>query len=382
MRNNTLTPRTSIVALAALGVGLSVLGGLAGCETSGGGSGGGGSAAPAPSQMVSTDAWNALGYRLDWQGYASVPGGGRVTNFAIGNDCLVVQESGSRVSLLEKSNGAIRWTNQLASRLTRFTSVDVRGNSVWASSESELIGLDIESGDVVARQRFARVVNTPPLFSGGVAVYGTASGEVIGHLTTANVKLWGFQSPGAITTPAVDVNGIAAIVSQSGDVMFLDPQTGTLYAGARMFRGVESAPASGDGAAYVASLDQSIYAFEPSGGVRWRYRTEYALRGKPVFHAGVVYCEVPQQGMVALDARTGGRRWNNPEVRGTVVAQRNGMLVVFNGREALLVDPGDGGIVERQSLSNVARVVAEQFTDGAIYTVSSSGAVARLVPGR
>ncbi|MCA9273408.1 MAG: hypothetical protein KDA31_10205, partial [Phycisphaerales bacterium] len=72
MRNNTLTPRCSIVALAALGAGLSVFGGLAGCETTGSGGGGGGSGTAAPPQMVSTDAWNALGYRLDWQGYASV----------------------------------------------------------------------------------------------------------------------------------------------------------------------------------------------------------------------------------------------------------------------------------------------------------------------
>lgn len=359
---------------------------VGGCESTGGsggsGSGGGGGQGAQTAPPVAHDGWAKLGYRLDWQGFASVPGGNRVTQFEIGSDVLLVQESGSRVTLLEKSDGSLRWTNQLSSRLTKYVGADIIRDMVFVSSDSELTGLEMGTGNVVLRQPFQRVVNTPPMISGAVAVYGTASGEVMGHMMTNGVKLWGFQTPGAITRGAVDVNGIAGVVSQSGDVLFLDPQSGVLYGRQRMFRGSESAPISGDGAMYVASLDQSLWAFEPSGRVRWRLRTEHALTAQPTFHAGAVYCEVPTMGLVAVDAGTGAKRWASPDARGVVVADRNGMLVVHGGGTMMLVDPADGQVVARESIPGVTMVVAEEFVDGALYAVSSGGAVSRMVPRR
>jgi outer membrane protein assembly factor BamB len=364
----------SAVALAA---GLAAFGG---CRS-------GGSAEGADDQRASAvpvphDEWASLGYRLDWRGFASVPPGNRVTSFQIGPDVLVVQENGTRVSVLEAQDGAIRWTNELANRLTRFTDARVQGDLVLATSETELIGLNLGTGHVTLRQRFPRVVNTPPMISGNVAVYGTASGEIVGHLLSNGVKLWGFQTPGSIEHGAVEVAGLAGVVSQSGDVVFLDPQSGTLYGRHSMFRGIESQPAAGDGAMYVASLDQSLYAFEPGGTVRWRYRTEHALEAQPTFHNGAVYLEVPRTGLVAIDARTGRQRWAAGEVRGTVVAERNGMLVVFSRGTVTLVDPADGTIVGRESIGAVDRLVADGFTDGALYAVSNSGTIARFIPRR
>lgn len=361
--------------------------GLLGCE-SGGGSGtpssgsGGSGGAPLTAPPVANESWAKLGYRLDWQGFASVPPGGRITQFVVSPSGLVAQETGSRVTLMEPGDGSMRWTNQLSNRLTKYVGAQVVGDRVLVASDTEYTGLDAATGAVVSRQPFARVVNTPGLILGGAAVFGSASGEIMGHLLSNGVKLWGFQTAGAITHGAVSVNGVAGIVSQSGDVLFLDPQTGVLYGRARMFKGVETDPVAGDGAMYIAGLDQSLWAFEPSGRVRWRFRTEFALRSQPTFHAGAVYCEIPTMGLVALDAATGTKRWNNPEVRGVVVAQRQGMLVVFAGRETMLVDPVDGTIVAREAIAGVARLVPEQFEDGALYAVSSTGTVLRLVPRR
>lgn len=369
-----------MVAVAGLSMGMVLCGG---CETTGGSGGGGSSGRGASSAPpVQHDAWSNLGYRLDWRGFASVPRGRHVTSVALGSDVVVVQESGSRVTVLESSNGSIRWTNELATRLTRFPSLDVLGDRVLASSESELLGLDVATGAVVTRQRFPRVVNTPSLIAGGVALYGTSSGEVLAHVLSSGVKLWGFQLPGAVEHGAVSVNGLAGVVSQSGDAVFLDPQSGTLYGRHRMFKGTRSAPASGDGAMYVASLDQSLWAFEPGDVVRWRFRTEHALENQPVFHDGAVYLDVPRMGLVAIDARTGARRWAAEGVAGTVVAQRNGMLVVFAPGGVTLVDPMDGTVVGREAIADVVRIVPDGFVDGALYAVSASGTVSRFLPRR
>lgn len=379
MRNSLNFKALGMCGLAGGLVGLAMLAG--GCKSGGSADPDGVGSGPASNQVLH-DAWGALGYRLDWQGFAAVPSGGRVRQFDVGSDAIVVQESGSQVSLMEKGDGSLRWTNGLATRLTRFTGADILGDRVLMSSEAEVIGLDIENGNVVTRQSFQRVVNTPPAIFGGIAVYGTASGEVVGHVLSNGVKMWGFQTNGAIDRGAVDVNGVAGVVSQGGDVVFLDPQSGVLYGRVSMYKGVASNPVAGSGAMYVAGLDQSLYAFEPNGRQRWRFRTEHALTAQPTFHNGAVYCEIPGMGLVSIDAAGGSRRWASSEARGTVVAERNGMLVVFNGRETLLVDPNDGAIVSRQATPNVQRLVAEEFVDGALYAVSSTGSVARLIPRR
>jgi len=305
-----------------------------------------------------------------------------VTLFDVGENAIVVQESGSQVCLLEKNDGSLRWTNGLANRLTKFTGAQIVGERVLMTTSGESVGLDIASGNILTRQPFQRVVNTPPAIFGGVAVYGTASGEVAAYMLANGVKLWGFLSGGAIDRGAVDVDGVAGIVSQAGDVLFLDPQSGVLYGRQSMFRGIQNSPVAGAGAMYVASLDQSIYAFEPTGSVRWRFRTEHSLTAQPTFHDGALYCEVPTMGLVCLDASSGQQRWASAEARGTVVAQRNGMLVVFAGRETMLVDPVDGTIVAREAIPNVQRLVAEEFVDGALYAVSSGGSVSRLIARR
>lgn len=368
------------IGFAAVGA-VALLWCAGGCASGDGSGSGGGTSAAILSASVH-ESWAEIGYRLDWQGFAPVPRGERVTDVEVASEYVVVQDSSSAVTVLEKGDGSLRWSNQLATRLTKFVGVHGTESTVWAMSQGELIGMDVGSGAITTRQTFARVVNTAPLVSGGVAVFGTPTGEVLAHLTSNGVKLWGFQTPGAITAPPVDVDGVAAVVSQSGDVVFLDPQSGTLYGRGRMFDGIASRPVSGDGAVYVAGLDQSLWAFEASGAVRWRYRTEHALRSQPVYHAGSVYCPIPGQGLVCLDARSGRTRWSSAEAGGTVVAERNGMLVVHHGGEVLLIDARDGGIVERESIPDVAMIVAEGFTDGALYAVSRGGSVSRFIARR
>lgn len=388
MRNFVAGQSRAAACRLAIGLALSgmLAGGMSGCETSSGGGGrAGGGAAPQQATVttpVAHDSWAALGYRLDWRGFATVGRGNRVTQFALGDDVLAVQESGSRVSLLEKRDGSMRWTNELSSRLTRFVGLGLMRDRVLASSQSELMWLDTATGNVVVRQPFSKVVSTPPMISGGIAVYGTSAGEIVGHVLSNGVKLWGFQTSGVIDQPPVDVNGVAGVVAQSGDVYFVDPQSGMLYGGGRMFAGTRSAPTAGDGAMYIAGLDQSLWAFEPSGAVRWRFRTESPLTARPTHHNGAVYCEVPGLGLVSVDARTGRQRWASSEARGTVVAQRSGMLVVFAGSQSMLVDPTDGTIVARESIPDVAMLIAEGFVDGPIYAVSASGSISRFIPRR
>ena len=380
MRNFVAGQSRAAACRLAIGLALSgmLAGGMSGCETSSGGGGrAGGGAAPQQATVttpVAHDSWAALGYRLDWRGFATVGRGNRVTQFALGDDVLAVQESGSRVSLLEKRDGSMRWTNELSSRLTRFVGLGLMRDRVLASSQSELMWLDTATGNVVVRQPFSKVVSTPPMISGGIAVYGTSAGEIVGHVLSNGVKLWGFQTSGVIDQPPVDVNGVAGVVAQSGDVYFVDPQSGMLYGGGRMFAGTRSAPTAGDGAMYIAGLDQSLWAFEPSGAVRWRFRTESPLTARPTHH-NARYCEGPAGWRASTDRTPAMGVVGGPRHRGAQPRHWSSSRDRSRCWSIRLTARSPG------SRSRTWLLIAEGL-DGPIYAVSASGSISRFIPRR
>jgi outer membrane protein assembly factor BamB len=136
---------------------------------------------------------------------------------------------------------------------------------------------------------------------------------------------------------------------------------------------------------FVASLDHSLYAFSPASPTPvWRHRTDTPLRHEPAYHNGVVYCAVDGTGLVAFDARgfNGNAKelWTSPGVIGTVVGMRKGRLLVWTGTEGILIDPADGSIVDRATLSKVNMLKTDAFVDGNLYAVSEDGVVVKLLP--
>ncbi len=64
---------------------------------------------------------------------------------------------------------------------------------------------------------------------------------------------------------------------------------------------------------YAASTDRSLYCIDRKTGRRvWRERFDTPLSDPPAVVGGLVLQQVPQQGLVALDAATGQTRWRFP----------------------------------------------------------------------
>lgn len=334
-------------------------------------------AAAAPMQA---DAWTKLGYRIDWRGFATMLPGSRVLSMDQLGDVVAVQESSGVLSVLEVKTGSTRWSDQVASSLSKYIGNVRDGDRLISSTDAEAFFYDIQTGTLKARQRLAIVSDQRPVKVGEILVYGSASGQVLGHLTLNGFRQWGAMLKGPIQAPPLELsNGRVALVSQGGDVVLLDGSTGLIDVKGQIYAGTEAALATGPDMLYIASLDHSLYAIsERSGEVLWRVRTDAPLRTAPVLHEGVVYCDMGNEGMTAFDATTGKKLWNNTAAKGEIVGVRNKRLLGFDGTAAYTLDAGKGTTVESVKLEGVALLKTDKFVDGNLYAASPGGVVTKL----
>ncbi|MBL8757079.1 MAG: PQQ-binding-like beta-propeller repeat protein [Phycisphaerae bacterium] len=379
--------RAFVLSVSARLSAIALVSALAGCGSGGSGAGGGSASSGATatggtalaSSRLDRDGFSRLGYRLVWSGYASMSPGDTVAQASLAGDLLLIQDSSSTITALAVSSGEIRWAAPLTSSTTRFTGLVREGKHVLACSESEIFVVDAEAGTLLNKQRLARVVNTAPARIGGSLVFGTTVGEVLCHLDSG-FKAWSYAIGGAIEADPIIVGDGVALASQAGQVIVLTP-SGSASARYTIFGGLACNMAASDSVLYVASLDQSIYAFDAYGNrPLWRKRTDSQLRSTPTYHLGRLYVEVPSAGLLCLDAGTGKDIWTAKDVRGTVIAAQSGSLIVWDGKESVRLDGATGDVLERATLTGFKALVPDRFENGHLYAVTVDGAIHKFEP--
>lgn len=342
-------------------------------------------AARAEAFPIDAAAWARLGYRWDWTGFPTLGPGETLERVDVYPDIIVAQETGSGVSVLEAANGSQRWSSTLTSPLTKFVG-NVRyadpaaGDVLLASSESEVFWLAVATGTLVNRQPLDKVVNTRPLIVGDTAVYGTPSGEIFAHWLARGLKTWGFGTPAAVEQDILPIApGIVCAINQAGQVILLG-ERGGLQSRAEIFGAPGAPPAVGNGMIFIASVDQSLYAYSANGTQAWRLRTNAPLRDRPVFHDGVLYCTIPERGLSAFDAATGRELWSNKTIGGHVHGMRRGRLLVHDGQTVATLDLKNGATVESIQVQGLSELMSDTFVDGPLYAASTSGVIAKFLP--
>ncbi len=338
----------------------------------------------APAQ---TDEFSKLGYRLEWRAFPTMLPGETIERVDLFGDVLAAQESAGVVSVIETRSGQVRWSEQVAGRLTKFVGIlrdEKTPDRLIVSSETEAYFYDIATGTLRARQKFAQIVSSAPVQVGDILVYGCLNGQVLGHLMLNGFRQWGAGLTGTITASPLELStGRVAVVSSTGDFAIIDGTTGLSQGRGRMFAGpAEGVEIASNGAVtVVASEDQSLYAFGGDAATPiWRKRTDAPLKFTPTIHDGRVYCDLGADGLSCLDAASGKPIWNNPKVSGTVVALRNSRLLVFNGFTAWTLDPAKGVIIDQVDLKNTSMLKPDAFIDGNLYAVSPSGIITKFSP--
>ncbi len=370
--------RSLAVALAGLGLLLS-----GGCSSMSGSSTGSSKSVEQrrASSPISHDDYKKIGYALDWVGYPALSRGASIIDIKAYDDVVVALESGSRCTALDADTGRQRWSYELATPLTRFVGISRDGARILVTSDTEVFGLNVATGNPILRHRLHHVVNTAPLMLPDAAAYGTATGNLFAHQFVQNITQWANATSDSISADLVLINnGIVGAVSDTGEVIFVDAASGSLLGQNRIYDGLDTTPVVQGKMMIVASRDQSLYAFDASQGGKtvWRYRTSNPLTHQPVVHNRVVYVATEDAGLIAIEIGKKKPSWAAPDVMGTVLGMRNGYLMVFGDGKLTTLDPRRGDIISQIDVPHLSMAFMTDYDDGDLITVSFKGVVARF----
>lgn len=326
-------------------------------------------------------AWKELGYRWDWTGFSGLASGEQIDFCYPFDDLVIVQGDRASMSVLDARTGRGRWLDRLANPLTRFVGTAREGDTLYVAAESEVFIIDALTGNWHNRQKLEEVVNTSPLLFEGNLLFGTATGRVMSHRTDYGLSAWFYDIGSPIVADLVLVGGVVGAISQSGEGLFVDARVATGLGHPTIGAGLANNPVSDGERMYVASIDQSVYAFTPGVDEHlWRFRTEDELRTQPTLHEGVLYVTSPGLGLVALDPDNGSELWIGPDAGGEVIAERAGSLVVWDGTTLKAVDPTNGDVISSFETPGLTMLKAGAFVDGSLFGVTRAGAVIRFTP--
>ena len=326
-------------------------------------------------------AWSELGYQWEWTGYPPMQPGAYLEHATAYDDLLTFVGSGSTLSVLDSSTGKVRWSRQLDRSTTRFVEPVRRDNTLFAASDTELWELNLTNGNTIDRDSLGTLVNTSPLIVDNLAIFGTLAGELFAFQMDNDFKLWSYKFDGPIHQPAIQVSDshIAAL-SENGELRTLETINAHSGMHTRIAGGSDATLLTDYVGIYIASLDQSLYAFDITDGYRfWRVRSSSPVTVQHTLHEGVVYASTQDLGLAAIDSATGQVNWNNDEISGWVISViDDSELIVFTGVEMLAVDKARGDVIARMPLRNISGVRTDSITDGNIYVITLDGGVAKF----
>jgi outer membrane protein assembly factor BamB len=333
------------------------------------------------SWAIDHDGWGELGYQWEWTGYPPLARNAVINHATAYDDVLTFLGSGSTLSVLEANTGKVRWSRQIDRPTTRFVDPVRRDGILYTASDTDLWEIDLKNGNTLDRDSLGTLANTPPLLIGNLAIFGTLSGELFAFQMENDFKLWSYKLDGPINQPAIDLgDGMIGAISEKGEIRTLDATNAHTGMTTRIAGGSDTTLLTDYFGIYVASLDQSLYAFDIADGFRfWRVRSSAPITVQHTLHEGVIYASTRDQGLMAIDASSGDVMWSNPQISGWVTTiVDDAELMVFSGFEMLAIDKERGDIIARTPLNGISGVRTDSQVDGNIYVITLDGGVAKF----
>ena len=330
---------------------------------------------------ISHTDWSTMGYEWQWTGSPPLQNGAFIDHATAYEDLLVFQGSGSTLSVLETNAGKVRWSRQMDRPTTRFQESVRKDDTLFTASDTELWELNIANGNTLDRDSLGTLVNTSPLIVDDLAVFGTLAGELFAWQRTNDFKLWSYKFDGPIHVPAISVDdNYLAVISESGELRTLETLNAHSGISVKIAGGSEASLLTDGIGIYVASKDQSLYAFDIEDGFRfWRKRSSAPITVQHTLHEGIIYATTIDSGLIALDSATGETIWSNKEIGGWALTVNNtNELIVWSGYELLALDVERGDILNRMPLTNIAGIRTDSIDDGDLYVITLDGSVAKF----
>ncbi|MFG0305327.1 MAG: PQQ-binding-like beta-propeller repeat protein [Phycisphaerales bacterium JB040] len=330
---------------------------------------------------IDHEAWKQLGYRWAWAGYPQVSPGAAIEEIEAYDDRIVTRDSNTVVSVMQSNTGRLVWGAEMDRPETKVLGLERDGDTLLFTTETQLHEVEMDTGNLLARTDFQKLVNTEPVLNGSRAIFGTLDGELIAIDREHNLTDWRYGVGGTISANPVLMNPYELVaVSQTGEVATIDLDGPSAKVVERISGGVASNPVTDFYYVVIASLDRSVYGFAEGRRI-WRYRTSEPLKVQPVMHGDVVYFASPSLGVVCLDKVSGEEVWRQPDVpNGWIVGVRDGELLAWNGVTLAALDPENGDIIVAARFPGIRGIQTDKFENGNLYAVAGRGTVLKFEP--
>jgi outer membrane protein assembly factor BamB len=262
------------------------------------------------------------------------PHGEMASSPAIFGHELVYHSMDGHVFLLDRSNGAVRWSYSVGSAIE--SSPIVRnGVDYFGTWDGRLVALDLRRH----RVRWVRDLGAKITSSAAIADGRLFIGDYAGRLWVVSPRTgatrWVRSVNGRVYgTPAV-LNGRVFVPSSTGNSLTAFSTTGRYLWRVSTGGYVYSSPAAWDGRVFFGSYDGGFYGVSAaSGRVLWRVGTGGPISGAAVVVSGIAYAGSFAGRIVGVEAAS-GRVLVNFKHGHYVPVSGNGMRLLFHGYSEL-----------------------------------------------
>lgn len=350
--------------------------------------------------LVSPALADKLGCRVSWQATVPVPAGESIRMVASGPAGVFALNTRNEVTLVRSSTGDIGWTASAGLSVDNILDLQVMllGPKalprVVVLADTGVWTLDLESGETVSKANLRYAPSTLPTLSNGAIIYGTRSGEVVwltaatGFVRKAAIVDGTHRKQSAILAMPTAADGVVVAGSSNGTVAGYDAETGKLMWSRELLAGMTASAAIDNDAAFVASDDQYLYAFDlGDGSTNWKYFTQVPLTTPPICAGDMVMQRIPGEGLVAFaqdagDNLNGVVLWKNQDASGRPIALEGNTLVMWcnQHRRVTMVDATKGYTTGSFELPAVTKLVAGSLEDGGYVAYGADGRIEKLSP--
>lgn len=328
-----------------------------------------------------------LGYRVDWQYPVA---GKNLKLLTVQHDSVFALDENNYLTRIDREDGTRVWRIPISYPLAEIQGVTYLPdyNRVLVISGGDLFVLNAPDGSQIGRQHLEKIANTEALSFGDQIIYGSRNGQLIWHSHAIAFQSNGYHIANSIKLTPLNQGQLIVVTGNGGELVVIDASSASKYWSKKLLDGVVAQPVIGNGAVYVAGLDQHIWAFDlGSGRNLWRYLTESPLTDSPVVIGDLVFQQVPEEGLICFEAlprsKPGGEIvWSDPNVAGNVVTTRRENLIIWNqqNQQMDVLTSLRGGHVSTINLPFVDKLMATSTVEGDLYAYHRDGRVVRLVP--
>jgi len=332
-----------------------------------------------------------LGLRVAWRQPIDA---NAITEMLISNGAVFLIDSDNEIAMLDLESGQQRWVgfggsgNDLIVDIQHIPAdqkvLVIRASSILSLSAKTGIPI-VHGATQSSMQPLEWLAATPGVVYNDSYIYGGLAGEVVWQGWTMGFSLRAHRIGRRVASQPIVTGHVVLASSQSGELVALDAETGTLLWQKRLLDTISGVPATSSTMTLVASRDQHLRAFDTANGkLKWARLFDSPLLSGPVLKGNAVYQQVPGTGLIRFEATprnapSGIEVWTAADVQGDVIATIGDLLLTWTpGTKRLQTVSSSTGSVDATVDTN--RVSLMKTTNNTLLLLGSEGELECLQP--